>query len=102
MTYVYNHLFLCIVKCNTCLSPPLPLHLQVHGVSMRTAVYLVRVPTEVFVALSLGVATPVPALLATQVLAASMTQMNVLPHHLYARIRERVLTPLAPTSENLI
>lgn len=69
---------------------------------MRTAVYLVPVPTLERAALCLVVATHVPVLLATQGLAALMTQMNVMPHPLYARMKDNATTPLAPTSENLV
>lgn len=68
--------------------------------SRRTAVYPVPVPTVERVALCLVAATRVPVHLATQVLGALMTQMNVLPHPLYARMREYASTPLALTSEN--
>lgn len=70
--------------------------------SMRTAVCLVPVPMVERVALCLVVATHVPVLLATQVLAALMTQMSVPPHPLYARMKEYASTALAPTSENLV
>lgn len=69
---------------------------------MRTAVYLVPAPTVECAALWLVVAIHVPVLLATQVLAALMTQMNVLPHPLFARMKEYASIPLAPTSENLV
>lgn len=70
--------------------------------SMRTAVYLVPVPTVEHAALRLVVATHAHVLLATQVLAALMTQMNVPPRPLYARMKEYASTTLAPTSENLV
>lgn len=68
--------------------------------SRKTAVCPVPAPTAERVALCLAAATHVPVHLATQVLGALMTQMNVLPHPLYARMREYASTPLAPTSEN--
>lgn len=52
------------------------------------------------VALHLLVASHVPVLLATPVLVALMTQMNVLPHPPYAKMREHVTTPQVPTSKN--
>lgn len=67
--------------------------------SMRTAVYLVPVPTLEHAALCLVVDTHVCVLLATLVLAALMTQMNVLPYPLYAKMKEYVSTPLDLTSE---
>lgn len=70
--------------------------------SMRTAVSLALVPTLERAVLCLVVATHVPVLLATQVLDALMTQMNVLPHPLYARMKEYASTTLALTSENLV
>lgn len=85
-----------------CSSPLLPFHSQGHGVSTRTAVCLVPVPTVEHAALLLVVATHVHVLLATQVLAALMTQMNVLPHPPYARMKEYASTTLALTSENLV
>lgn len=63
---------------------------QDHVVSMRTAVSLVPVPMVANAALCQAVATGVPVLLATQVFAALMTQMNVQPHPLFARMEERV------------
>lgn len=68
------------------------------GVSMRTAVYLVLVPMVERAAPCLVAATHVPALLATQVLAVLMTQMNVLPHPPYARTKDHASTTLALTS----
>lgn len=68
---------------------------------MRTAVYLVPVPTVGSAAVCLLVATRVPVLQATQALGALMTQMNVPPHPLYARMEENVSTPLAPTCKSL-
>lgn len=73
---------------------------------MKTAVYQVPAPTVEPAALCLVEtnrqrATHVPVLLAIQVLAASMTQMNVPPHPLYARTKEDVSTPPAPTSKDL-
>lgn len=66
---------------------------------MRTRVSPVPVPMEEGAALSLVVATPVPVLLATKVLAALMTQMNVQTHPPHVRMKACVLTPLAPTGE---
>lgn len=65
----------------------------------RTLVSPVPVPTVEGAALNLVVATPVPVLLATKVLAALMIQMNVQTHPLCARIKACVLTPLVHTSE---
>ncbi len=70
--------------------------------SKRTAVCLVLVPMVEHAAPSLVAATHVPALLATQVLAVLMTQMNVLPHPRYARMKDHASTTLALTSENLV
>lgn len=72
---------------------------QVHAASTRTVVSPVPVPMVEGAALNLVVATPVPVLMATKVLAALMTQMNVQTRPLHARIKAFVLTPLAPTSE---
>lgn len=69
---------------------------------MRTLVSPVLVPMEEGAALSLVGATPVPVLLATKVLAALMTQMNVQTHPLHARMKACVLTPLAPTGEFIL
>lgn len=73
---------------------------------MKTAVSQVPVPMEEHAALCLvetdkQKATCVCVPLATQVLVALMTQMNVLPHPLYARTKELVSTPLAPSSETI-
>lgn len=70
--------------------------------SMRTAVSLAPVPMVANAALCQAAPTHVPVRLATQVFAASMIQMNVQPHPLFARMKESVSTPLALTSENLI
>lgn len=74
---------------------------QDHGVSMRTAVYLVPAATLEHAALCLVVATCVHVLLATQVVVALMTQMNVLPHPRYAKMTDYASTPLVLTSEFL-
>lgn len=86
----------CCPSTNT--SASVPEDGQDRSVNTRTAACLVPVPTVECAALHLVVATNVPALLATQVLAALMTQTNVLPHPLYARMKEYASTPLAPTS----
>lgn len=67
--------------------------------SMRTAVYLVPVPTLEHAVLCLVVDTHVLVLLATLVPAVLMTQMNVLPCPRYAKMKEYVSTPLDLTSE---
>lgn len=87
---------LCYPLTNT--SVNVPEDGQDHGVSMRTAVSLVPVPTVEGAALCLVVATCVPVLPATKVHAALMTQTNVKTHLPYARMRACVSTPLAPTS----
>lgn len=74
--------------------------------SMKTAVYQVPAPMVEHAALCLvetdrQKTTSVPVFLAIQVLVALMTQMNVLPHPLYARTKELASTPLAPSCENI-
>lgn len=86
----------CCPSTNT--SASVPEDGQDHSVSMRTAAYLVPVPTVECAALSPVVATHAPVLQVTQVCGASMTPTNVLPHLLYARMKENASTPLDPTS----
>lgn len=71
---------------------------QGHGVSRRTAVCPVPVLTEVRARPCQEAASDVPVLLATQVLAALMTQMNAKPHPSFVRMKACVSTPRAPTS----
>lgn len=75
---------------------------QDRGVNERTAVCLVPVPMAAHAALCLVVATNVPALPATQVLDALMTQMNVPPHPQYAKMMGFASTPLGPTSVSVL
>lgn len=68
----------------------------------RTGVCQVPVPTEEHAALCLVEATRARVSLVTPVLAALMTQTNVLPRHLFAKTKARVSTLRAPTSEIFI
>lgn len=78
---------------------PLLFSLQGGGVSMKTAVCPIPAATVEHAALYLVVASRVYVLLVTQAFAASMTQMNVLPHPPYVKMKEYASTPLVPTSE---
>lgn len=72
------------------------------AVNTRTGVCQVPAPTEEHAALCLVEATRVHVSLVTPVLAALMTQMNVLPRRLFAKMKARVSTLRAPTSEIFI
>lgn len=78
---------------------PLLFSLQGGGVSVKTAVCPIPVAMVEHAALYLVVASRVYVLLVTQATAASMTQMNVLPHPPYVKMKEYASTPLVPTSE---
>lgn len=72
------------------------------AVSTRTSVCQVLAPTEELAALCPGEASPVRVPLVTPVLAALMTQTNVQPRHLFAKMKAGVSTLQAPTSEIFI
>lgn len=81
-------------------TPPL-FTLQDCGVSVKTAVCPAPVPTVECVPLCPVAASPARVLQGTWVCAASMTQMNVLPHPPYVKMKDNASTPLALTSEFL-
>lgn len=75
--------------------------LQDCGASVKTAVCPAPVPTVECALLFLAAASPVCVLKATRAFAASMTQMNVLPHPPYVKMKDNASTCLAPTGELL-